>query len=119
MNLSEMIATVKRHPHADQIGMVLCHNGIVRGTARGGRPVEGLIVRVDDAQLARVVAEHKKRPGIVEILVEIFADRRLNVGDDVMYLVVAGDIRDTVVSVLAETLDAIKTTVTHKTEFFV
>jgi len=35
-----------------------------------------------------------------------------------MFLVVAGDIRETVIQVLTDTLNAIKTTVTSKTEFF-
>jgi molybdopterin synthase catalytic subunit len=35
-----------------------------------------------------------------------------------MFLVVAGDIRENVIQVLTDTLSAIKTTVTHKTEFF-
>jgi molybdopterin synthase catalytic subunit len=35
-----------------------------------------------------------------------------------MLLVVAGDIRETVIAVLNDTLNAIKTTVTRKTEFF-
>jgi molybdopterin synthase catalytic subunit len=36
-----------------------------------------------------------------------------------MLLVVAGDIRENVITVLGDTLNAIKTTVTQKTEFFV
>jgi molybdopterin synthase catalytic subunit len=35
-----------------------------------------------------------------------------------MLLVVAGDIRENVITVLQDTLNAIKTTVTSKTEFF-
>jgi len=35
-----------------------------------------------------------------------------------MLLVVAGDIRDNVIPALSDTLNAIKTTVTSKTEFF-
>jgi len=35
-----------------------------------------------------------------------------------MLLVVAGDIRENVISTLRDTLNAIKTTVTSKTEFF-
>jgi hypothetical protein len=35
-----------------------------------------------------------------------------------MLLVVGGDIRDNVVPVLTDTLNAIKTTVTEKTEFY-
>ena len=49
---------------------------------------------------------------------EIFDERDLAVGDDVMFLVVAGDIRENVLAVLGETLNEIKTTVTQKTEFY-
>ena len=58
------------------------------------------------------------RSGIVDIQVAIAADRYLSVGDDVMMLVVAGDVGENVIAVLKETLDAIKTTVTRKTEDF-
>jgi molybdopterin synthase catalytic subunit len=119
MDLNTLVAQIKRHPEFARVGMVLCHQGVVRGTARDGRPVSGLRVAVDPARLARVVTENKQRPGIVEILVHIEADRDLAVGDDVMLLVVAGDIRENVIAVLSDTLDAIKTEVTHKTQYFI
>jgi len=50
--------------------------------------------------------------------VEIAEDRDLVIGDDVMLLLVAGDIRENVIAVLTDTLNQIKTTVTNKTEFF-
>jgi molybdopterin synthase catalytic subunit len=118
MSADRLLAKIKQHPEFDKIGMILCHNGVVRGTSRDGRPVKGLKVAVDQTKLERVLAKHRQRPGIVEILVEINADRDLNIGDDVMYLVVAGDIRENVLAVLSDTLNAIKTTVTHKTEYF-
>jgi molybdopterin synthase catalytic subunit len=90
----------------------------VRGTSRDGRKVSGLTISVDHDKLKQVITENKKRDGIVEILVEINEGRDLVVGDDVMYLVVAGDIRENVISTLTDTLNAIKTTVTSKTEFF-
>jgi molybdopterin synthase catalytic subunit len=43
----------------------------------------------------------------------------LKVGEDVMYIVVAGDIRENVISTLQDTLNTIKSTVTQKTQFFV
>ena len=66
-----------------------------------------------------MVETYKKKPGIVEILVEVAENKKLAVGDDVMFLVVAGDIRENVITILNDTLNAIKTTVTQKTEFFV
>lgn len=118
MQLSDMIRTIKKNPNYSQAGMILCHNGVVRATSRDGRKVTGLRVEVDLPQLKSVVEKHKKRPGIVDILVEIFDKQTLAVGDDVMYLMVAGDIRENVIDTLSSTLNAVKTTVTHKTEFY-
>ena len=72
----------------------------------------------EDSIHCYTVAEQNRRPGIVDIQVAIAADRYLSVGDDVMMLVVAGDVRENVIAVLKETQDAIKTTVTRKTEDF-
>ena len=119
MDITQLVKAVRQHPDYAKVGMILCHNGVVRQTSRDGRRVTGLRVSVDDYKLQNVIAENKTRSGIVEILVEIAGDRDLEVGEDVMLLVVAGDIRENVIGALSDTLDAIKTTVTHKTEFFV
>ncbi len=118
MRLTRLINNIKKHPDYHQAGMILCHNGVVRSTSRDGRKVSGLTITADHAKLEQVIASSKKMPGIVEILVEINENRKLSVGDDVMFLVVAGDIRETVIQVLTDTLNAIKTTVTSKTEHF-
>ena len=118
MDINALVEQIKKRSDFNSVGMILCHNGVVRGTSRDGRRVSGLRVAVDDRRLEQIVNEHKQRPGIVEILVRINADRDLKVGDDVMLLAVAGDIRENVTTVLSDTLNAIKSTVTQKTEFF-
>jgi len=118
MNLAVLIERIKKHPNYDNVGMILCHNGVVRGTSRNGHKVSGLKIAVDHAKLKQVVEENKKMPGIIEILVEIAENKDLLVGEDVMFLVVAGDIRDNVIKSLNNTLNAIKTSVTRKTEYF-
>lgn len=118
MNLNSLLATIKTHPEFSKVGMILCHNGVVRQSSRDGRTVNGLRVDVDHDRLKDVINKNKKRPGIIEILVEIAEGKDLAVGDDVMLLVVAGDVRENVIATLSHTLDEIKTTVTHKTEFF-
>jgi len=118
MGINQLVHEIKKHPNYAQAGMILCHNGIVRSTSRDGKAVTGLTVQVDHARLRSIIEERKQDPGIIEILVEIQEDQRLTVGDDVMYLVVAGDIRENVIDTLQNTLDAIKSTATHKTEFF-
>ena len=118
MNMHQLIEKIKQHPDYHRAGMILAHNGVVRQTSRDGRPVAGLRVSVDHGKLERLIEQKKRTAGIIEILVEIFDEKDLGVGDDVMLLVVAGDIRETVIAVLGDTLNAIKTMVTQKTETF-
>ncbi len=117
MNLTALIDKIKAHPDYVKVGMILCHVGVVRGTSRDGRPVSGLDLMVDREVLESILSEQRKKPGIVEILVEV-QEGSLKVGDEVMYIVVAGDLRDHVIPVLKETLDAIKKGGTQKTEHF-
>jgi len=117
VNINRILESIKNHPDFEKVGMVLCHNGVVRGTSRDGRAVKGLRVAVDHQKLAHIISEQKKIAGIVDIKVEIAQDRDLAVGDDVMLLLVAGDIRENVIAVLTDTLNEIKSTVTRKTEY--
>ena len=118
MNIEQMMQQIKNHTDFDKVGMVLCHNGVVRATSRDGRKVSGLRVSVDHQKLDRILSEQKQKPGILDIRVEIAENRQLDVGDDVMLLLVAGDIRENVIAVLTDTLNLIKTTVTEKTEYY-
>jgi len=119
MDLMSLVDSIKHHPEYGRVGMILCHNGVVRETSRDGRIVRGLRIRVNHEKLRTVIETHKERPGIIDILVEIAADRDLAVGEDAMLLVVAGDIRENVITTLTDTLNAIKSQVTEKIQFFV
>ena len=119
MNAADMLQSVKSHPDYHRAGMVLCHNGVVRATSRDGRNVSGLRVAVDHDRLEAILNRARQTPGIVDIQVEIAEDRNLSVGDDVMVLIVAGDIRENVIRTLENTLNDIKTSVTSKTEYFI
>ncbi len=118
MELKTLMDDIKSRPDFEQAGMVLAHNGVVRGTSRDGRRVSGLKVQVDHDRLSAILEENRRSPGILDIQVWINEGKDLAVGDDVMFLVVAGDIREHVISTLEKTLNEIKSTVTSKTEFF-
>jgi molybdopterin synthase catalytic subunit len=118
MDIITMMNKIKAHPGFPQAGMILCHNGVVRKTSREGEEVTGLEIVVDHEKLDAIIQEKKKTPGIVDILIHIEEGKPLNVGDDVMYLVVAGDIRENVIAILTDTLNRIKSEVTKKTQFF-
>ncbi|MCG8633343.1 MAG: molybdenum cofactor biosynthesis protein MoaE [Desulfobacterales bacterium] len=119
MDLPAIINQMKQHPEIGNAGMVLYHNGIVRSFSREGQEVTGLEVKVDRERLDEILAEARATPGIVEVLVHINADKPLMVGDDVMFLAVAGDIRENVIDTLGRTLNRIKSEATSKTQFFV
>lgn len=114
MDFNSLLEQIKQHPAYEKVGMILCHQGVVRATDRDGKPVRSLRVSVDYDKLDRLIAAQKERDGIIEILVQINADRDLRVGEDVMGLVVAGDIRENVIAVLTDTLNSIKSDVTRK-----
>jgi molybdopterin synthase catalytic subunit len=81
--------------------------------------VSGLSVSVDHGKLKEIIETQKKSPGIIDIIVEIEENISLAVGEDIMIIVVAGDIREHVISTLERTLNLVKQTVTTKTEFYI
>lgn len=116
MNLASIINEIRQHPEFERVGMILSHQGVVRGVSRGGRPVSGITLKVDRDRLRDIVNAEKKSPGIIELVVKITDQTQLAVGDDIMLIVVAGDIRENVIPVLERTLNSVKQTVTHKIE---
>ncbi len=115
MKLQELFATIKAHPRIKKAGMILCHNGIVRGTSRDGRKVKEITVKVNHETLTKIISEIKSRPGIIEVLVEV-NEGTLEVGDDIMVVAIAGDIRDNVFPALQDLIHNIKQQITEKEE---
>lgn len=118
MDIPTMINQIKQHPDFSKAGMVLCHNGVVRDSSREGEPVEALEVTVDHDTLNDIIETQKKREGIVDILIHINEDQKLAVGDDVMFIVVAGNIRENVIASLTDTLNLVKSRATSKKQYF-
>jgi len=112
--IDEWLKEVKIGPDSAKIGMYLVHNGVVRGAARDGTPVSGMDLAYDPARLEEVLAQVEARQGIIAVRAWV-NEGRLAVGDDIMYALVAGDIRENVFSGLQELVRLIKTEVV--TEF--
>ncbi|MGB7066347.1 MAG: molybdenum cofactor biosynthesis protein MoaE [Syntrophobacteria bacterium] len=118
MTLQQMVNAIKDRPDFERVGMIACHNGVVRATSRDGRDVKGLSIEVDRDALQSIVQEMRQRSGIIEVAVHLFDGYR-QIGDDVMLVAVAGDIREHVFPVLEETVERLKKEVTHKKEYYV
>jgi molybdopterin synthase catalytic subunit len=115
MNIDQMLKAVKGHPNSSKMGMIASHMGLVRETSLNGNSVKGIDVHFDRGAIEAIIIDTKKRPGIIEVLVET-RDGRLDVGDEIMAVVVGGDIRDRVFPALIETVDRIKKEGTRKKE---
>ncbi|WP_291327189.1 molybdenum cofactor biosynthesis protein MoaE [Desulfovibrio sp. UCD-KL4C] len=117
MDISKKIAELKQDPEfANNVGMILIHNGIVRGRSRGSHDeVSGIEIKADYAKIKQIKAEHEKFPGIYKIVVEA-NEGSFKPGDDLLFLIVAGDIRENVKACLASLLDRVKSEAFSKNE---
>ncbi|MGQ9746083.1 MAG: molybdenum cofactor biosynthesis protein MoaE [Dissulfurimicrobium sp.] len=116
MNINSFLKKLKDIA-GGKAGMILIHNGVVRGHSRDGRPISAVDIEVDRMRLDEIIKDAKLLPGIMAVEAEIF-EGHFEVGDDIMLLGVAGDIRDNTISALALTLDRIKKEVTKKKEYY-
>ncbi len=105
-----------KHKSAGAAGMILLHNGVVRNCTRKGDPVTHIDVTADTKRLAEVIADTEKMSGVLAVEAEINTGR-LSVGDDIMLLGVAGDIRENCIEALSYCLNRIKKEVTAKKEY--
>ena len=94
----------KQHESAPKIGMFLTHNGVVRRSAKAKvrdgapdtKPVTGMRFSYQQEKVDRVIAETYEMEGIFYIKVWL-NEGELDVGDDIMYVLIGGDIRPHVV----------------------
>lgn len=117
MDISKTIAEMKkRADFTDKVGMILIHNGTVRSWSRSDRQqVTELETMVDQERIEQLRQEYRKRPGIYDIMVEAHSGR-FAPGDDLLFIIVAGDLRENIKPVLAELLDRIKAEAVSKKE---
>lgn len=117
MDITRTIADLKKEPgFADNVGMILVHNGVVRGWSRDdGKNVSAVEVAVNEEKVESLRREYEGRPGIYKILID-FRSGTLRPGDDLLFILVAGDIRENVKPILSELLDRVKAEAVRKTE---
>lgn len=117
MDISKTINTLKARPDfSDNVGMVLVHNGTVRGWSRQDRAsVTAIEVKADTDRIAALREEFLQFPGIYDIVIEARSGL-LRPGDDLLFIVVAGDIREHVKPVLSDLLERIKSEAVTKKE---
>jgi molybdopterin synthase catalytic subunit len=117
MDIQGMIQKVREHPEASKVGMIASHLGIVRGTSRDGVKVERIEVVYNHDLIQSIISDIKNMTGIIEVLVDL-REGLLEVGDEILAVVVAGDIRENVFSALITAVNRIKTEASKKKEHY-
>ena len=106
-SMDAWLAEAKSLEAAGEIGMYLVHNGVVRRSARAAvregkwdtAPVTGMHFSYDAGKAEEVIAQTYRMEGIAHIRVWL-NEGELEVGDDIMYVLVGGDIRPHVIDAL-------------------
>ena len=114
--IEKWIAEVKESSDSGELGMILIHNGIVRATSKDGKRVTGMYLTYDRGKLNSLIDGFVKREGIVAVKAWI-NEGNLNVGDDIMCVLVAGRLRTYVLPTFEELISRIKNEVVSEEEF--
>lgn len=124
-SIDTWLKEAKSHESAPRIGMYLTHNGVVRQSAKAqvrlgetdAKPVIGMRFSYDQAAVDAIIAETYKMDGIYYIKVWL-NEGELGVGDDIMYVLIGGDIRPHVVDALQYLVGRIKSECVAETELY-
>jgi len=115
-SIDEWLKEAKADVMAQQEGMFLVHNGIVRQTPKAkvrqgiddDSLVKGMEFSYDEMKVEAAIAETHKMEGVFYIKVWL-NEGQLEVGDDIMYVLIGGDIRTHVIDALQFLVGKIKT----------
>lgn len=122
-SMDAWLKEARAHESAPKIGMYLTHNGVVRQSAKakvryGAQDTEevtGMLFSYDAEKVSAVIADTYQMEGIYYIKVWL-NEGQLAVGDDIMYVLIGGDIRPRVVDALQYLVGRIKNECVIETE---
>ncbi len=114
-SMDQWLKEAKADAAALQDGMFLVHNGIVRQTPKAkvrqglddGSLVKGMEFSYNAAKVEQAIAETYKLDGIFHVRVWL-NEGHLELGDDIMYVLIGGDIRPHVIDALQFLVGKIK-----------
>lgn len=114
-SMDAWLKEAKMDPLALEDGMFLVHNGVVRKTPKAqvrqglddGTEVTGMTFSYDAEKVDQAIEETLKREGIFHARVWL-NQGQLDVGDDIMYVLIGGDIRPRVIDALQFLVGKIK-----------
>lgn len=114
-SMDEWLKEAKDHPDADKVGMYLSHNGVVRATARSrvrqmdekAGPVKSMQISCDWQKVRDAVEAARGMEGVYYVRVWV-NEGLLQVGDDIMQVLIGADIRPHAIEALQTLVGTLK-----------
>ncbi len=111
VSIQGLIGLVRSNKRFNEVGALACFMGLVRGYTRTKKKVKRLELEAYTERAERafqaIAEDVKTRPGIVEVLIHHIIGK-LEVGDPILFVIVAGASRRDVFPALVETVDRVK-----------
>lgn len=111
ITLEALIQLLHQNPRLGEAGAIASFTGIVRGYTHDGKRVRELEIEAlkDKAEedLARISEDLRSRPGVIDVLIHHMVGT-FSVGEDIVYVVVAGKARKDIFSALMEAVERYK-----------
>lgn len=113
-NIQNVLDTARKNKNFEKTGAIGLFIGVARGETHEGEKVKGLTIQAYEEKanevLAKISSELSKKDGIVDVQIHHLLGE-FNVGDDLVYVSVAGSHRNEVFSVLREAVERYKSEV--------
>ena len=124
-SMDAWIKEAKEDKSAPECGMYLFHNGIIRQSAKAkvrqgdisASDVKGMVFSYDKEKVEEAVENTQNMPGIGYVRVWL-NEGQLEVGDNIMLVLVGGDIRPHVVDALQSLVGELKNHCVKEEELF-
>ncbi len=124
-SIEKWMAEAKSHESAAKCGMYLLHNGTVRVSPKAkvregidtDKEVKSLLFSYDKELLDEIISDGYKLDGIYYIKAWL-NEGELEAGEDIMYILVGGDIRPRVINGLDYIVGRIKNECVEETEIY-
>jgi len=115
LSFLDLLKSVKDRPDFHKAGALAMFIGVVRGETLDGEPVKKLELEAYEEKanevLGNICKELREREGVIDVQIHHFVGE-FGVGEDLVYVVVAGAHRQNVFSVLEEAVERYKKEVT-------
>ncbi len=110
-----VLSKIKKTADLNNLGMILIHNGVVRGTSADGKPVESIDLSYDREKLDNLLKEINQLDFVENCTIWV-NEGKLKVGEDIMWVVLAGNRRKNLLPTFEKVIETLKTQIVREVE---